>query len=129
MNRSIDSTNFDAGRSTLAHELYFSFRGQWALGYRLIPQFEQAAGGFYSVRGYPEAVTAGDTVFLATAEYRFHLARALGVAPNPTKIKVFGDPFRVLPEQPYQRPDWDCILRGFHRSGPGSPKQQDRRRI
>jgi hypothetical protein len=109
----IDSSNFDAGRSTLANELYFSFRGQWALGYRLIPQFEEAAGGFYSVRGYPEAATAGDSVFLGTAEYRYHIARALGVAPNPTKIKVFGDPFRVLPEQPYQRPDWDCILRGF----------------
>jgi len=109
----IDLRNFDAGRSTLAHELYFSFRGQWALGYRLIPQFEQAAGGFYSVRGYPEAETAGDSVFLATAEYRFHLARALGIAPTPTRIKIFGDPFRVLPEQPYQRPDWDCILRGF----------------
>ncbi len=109
----IDSANFDAGRSTLAHELYFSFRGQWALGYRMIPQFEEAAGGFYTVRGYPEAVIAGDSVFLGTAEYRFHVARALGVAPNPTKIKVFGDPFRVLPEQPYQRPDWDCILRGF----------------
>jgi hemolysin activation/secretion protein len=109
----IDPGDFDAGRSTLANELYLSFRGQWALGYRLIPQFEEAAGGFYSVRGYPEAETAGDSVFLGTAEYRFHVARFLGVSPNPTKIKVFGDPFRVLPEQPYQRPDWDCILRGF----------------
>ena len=25
----VDSANFDAGRSTLANELYFSFRGQW----------------------------------------------------------------------------------------------------
>jgi hemolysin activation/secretion protein len=109
----IDSGDFDAGRSTLAHEVFLSFRGQWSLGYRLIPQFEQAAGGFYSVRGYPEAETAGDTVLLATAEYRFHVARALGIAPNPTKIKIFGDPFRLLPEQPYTRPDWDLILRGF----------------
>jgi hemolysin activation/secretion protein len=109
----LDYNNYNAGRSTLANELYFSFSGQWSLGYRLIPQFEQAAGGFYSVRGYPEAIVAGDSVFLGTAEYRFHIARALGVAPNPTKIKVFGDPFRVLPEQPYQRPDWDCIVRGF----------------
>jgi hemolysin activation/secretion protein len=109
----IDPTDFRGGRSTLANELYFSFRGQASLGYRLIPQFEEAAGGFYTVRGYPEAVTAGDSVFLGTAEYRFHIARALGVAPNPTKIKIFGDPFRVLPEQPYQRPDWDCIIRGF----------------
>jgi hemolysin activation/secretion protein len=113
----IDSSNFQAGRSTLANELYFRFSGQWSLGYRLIPQFEQAAGGFYTVRGYPEAETAGDSVFLGTAEYRFHVARFLGVSPNPTPVKIFGDPFRVLPEQPYQRPDWDCILRGFIDAG------------
>jgi hypothetical protein len=109
----IDSGDFDAGRSTLANEIYLSFRGQWAFNYRVIPQFEQTAGGFYSVRGYPEAVTAGDNVLLATAEYRFHLPRALGIEPNPTNFKVFGDPFRFLPQQPYQRPDWDLILRGF----------------
>jgi len=109
----IDPGDFDAGHSTLAHEIYLSFRGQWAFNYRVIPQFEQTAGGFYSVRGYPEAVASGDNVLLATAEYRFHLPRALGIQPNPTKFKLFGDPFRLLPQQPYQRPDWDFILRGF----------------
>jgi hemolysin activation/secretion protein len=109
----IDPGDFDAGHGTLANEVYVSFRGQYAFNYRVIPQFEQTAGGFYSVRGYPEAVTSGDTVLLATAEYRFHLPRALGIAPNPTNFKVFGDPFRFLPEQPYQRPDWDLIFRGF----------------
>ncbi|MGD0464178.1 MAG: hypothetical protein ABSB74_16980 [Tepidisphaeraceae bacterium] len=109
----VDGGDFEAGHSTLAHEIYLSFRGQWAFNYRVIPQFEQTAGGFYSVRGYPEAVTAGDNVLLGTAEYRFHLPRALGIAPNPTNFKVFGDPFRLLPQQPYQRPDWDLILRGF----------------
>lgn len=113
----IDSGDFNAGHSTLAHEIYLSIRGQWAFDYRLIPQFEQTAGGFYTVRGYPEAVAAGDNVFVATAEYRFHLARALGVAPNPTKVNLFGDPFRLLPEQPYQRPDWDLLLRGFLDAG------------
>ena len=77
------------------------------------PQFEQAAGGFYTVRGYPEAVTAGDSVFLRHRGISVPRRPLPGVSPNPTKIKVFGDPFRVLPEQPYQRPDWDCILRGF----------------
>ncbi len=113
----VDPGDFDAGHGTFAHEVYLSFRGQWAFNYRVIPQFEQTAGGFYSVRGYPEAVTAGDNVLLATAEYRFHLPRALGIAPNPTKFKVFGDPFRLLPQQPYQRPDWDLILRGFMDGG------------
>jgi hemolysin activation/secretion protein len=113
----IDSADFDAGHSTLAHEIYASIRGQWAFGYRVIPEFEQTAGGFYTVRGYPEAAAAGDNVFVATAEYRFHLARALGVAPNPSKFSLFGDPFRLLPEQPYQRPDWDLVLRGFIDAG------------
>ena len=113
----IDSADFDAGHSTLANEIYASIRGQWAFGYRVIPEFEQTAGGFYTVRGYPEAAAAGDNVFVATAEYRFHLARALGVAPNPSKFSLFGDPFRLLPEQPYQRPDWDLVLRGFIDAG------------
>jgi hemolysin activation/secretion protein len=113
----VDAGDFDAGRSTLAHEIYLSLRGQWAFNYRVIPQFEQTAGGFYTVRGYPEAETAGDNVFVATAEYRFHLPRALGIQPNPTNFKVFGDPFRLLPQQPYQRPDWDLIFRGFIDAG------------
>jgi hypothetical protein len=113
----IDPWNFAAGRSTMAHEIYLSVRGQWALNSRLIPQFEQAAGGFYSVRGYPEAELAGDTVFFGTAEYRFHLARFLTVQPNPTDFKLFGEPFRLTPQQPYQRPDWDLILRGFLDAG------------
>jgi hemolysin activation/secretion protein len=109
----INHANFEAGRSELAQEVYLSFRGQWALNSRLIPQFQEAAGGYYTVRGYPEAEVAGDTVLLGTAEYRFHLSRALGISPNPTNFKVFGDPFRLLPQQPYQRPDWDFIIRGF----------------
>lgn len=113
----VDPSSFVQGRSTLANELYFSLRGQWALNYRLAPQFEQSAGGFYTVRGYPEAETIGDTVFVGTAEYRFHLARALSASPNPTNVNVFGEPFRLTPEQPYQRPDWDLIARGFVDAG------------
>ncbi|MGD0767309.1 MAG: hypothetical protein ABSB42_03705 [Tepidisphaeraceae bacterium] len=113
----IDPSDFGAGRGTLAHEIYLSARGQWAFNSRLIPQFEQAAGGFYSVRGYPEAELAGDTVFFGTAEYRFHLSRFLSVAPNPSNFKLFGEPFRLTPEQPYQRPDWDLILRAFVDAG------------
>jgi hypothetical protein len=113
----VDPSDFGAGRGTLAHEIYLSARGQWALNSRLIPQFEQAAGGFYSVRGYPEAELAGDTVFFGTAEYRFHLARFLSVEPNPSNFKLFGEPFRLTPQQPYQRPDWDLILRTFVDAG------------
>ncbi len=113
----IDPNDYVAGRSTLANEMYFSLRGQWALNYRLIPQYEQSAGGFYTVRGYPEAATIGDTVFVGTAEYRFHLGRILSASPNPTNVSIFGEPFRLVPQQPYQRPDWDLIARGFVDAG------------
>ena len=97
--------------STLAHEIYLRFRGQWGFDYRLIPQEEQVAGGLYSVRGYPESVTAGDTVVLGTVEYRFHLPRAFPYEPRPTTF--LGKPFRMVPQYPYGRADWDLILRGF----------------
>jgi hemolysin activation/secretion protein len=98
---------------TLAHELVFSTRGQYAFDKRLIANAQQVAGGIYSVRGYPESVSAGDTVFLATAEYRFHLPRTFAVQPDPTKTKLFGRPFRYAPQQPYGRADWDLIFRAF----------------
>jgi hemolysin activation/secretion protein len=98
---------------TLAHELVFSTRGQYAFDKRLIANTQQVAGGVYSVRGYPESIAAGDSVFLATAEYRFHLPRMLTVEPDPTKTKLFGKPFRYAPQQPYGRADWDLIFRAF----------------
>jgi len=111
----LDPSAFAAGQTTLAHEIYFSIRGQYAFGSRLLPQFEETAGGFETVRGYPEAVTAGDSVFFGTIEYRFHLPRILPVKPEPPKI--FGEPFRFAPQQAFQRPDWDLILRTFCDAG------------
>lgn len=96
---------------TLAHEVAAWFRGQYAFEYRLIPQAEQVVGGFYTVRGYPESVVAGDTVFLAGAEYRYHLPRAFRIEEEPRQ--VFGQPFRFAPQYPYGRPDWDLVFRGF----------------
>lgn len=99
------------GSSTLAHEIALVFRGQYAFGNRLIPQVEEVAGGLFSVRGYPESIVAGDTVLVATAEYRLHIPRLLGVNPNPGE--VFGRPFRFARQQVYGRPDWDLIFRAF----------------
>jgi len=81
-------------RSTLAHELALSARGQYAFDYRLIPQAERVIGGFYSVRGYEESTAAGDTVYLGSAEYRFHIPRSLR-------------------EKEQQAQDWDLIFRSF----------------
>jgi len=99
-------------KATLAHELGLSFRGQRSLGHRLIPQAEDILGGLYTVRGYPESIVAGDTVLLASAEYRYHVPRALKVRPDPSEV-LFGKPFRGSPQFAYGRADWDLILRGF----------------
>lgn len=105
--------------ATLAHEVSLMARGQWAYHEdRLIPQAEDVAGGFYSVRGYPESVVAGDTVYIASAEYRLHIPRLLGVPATEAdrvanRSTFFGEEFRWRPEQPFGRPDWDLIFRTF----------------
>lgn len=102
--------------STLAHELAFSIRGQTSFGARLIPQVQQVAGGLYTVRGYDESIVAGDDAIIFTAEYRFHLPRSFPVELEP-RGTVFGQPFKVAPQQPFGRPDWDLIFRGFVDAG------------
>lgn len=101
----------DSNVSTLAHEIALRCRGQYAFDYRLIPQMEQVAGGMYSVRGYPESVAVGDTVIIGTAEYRLHVPRAFGYSEDPSSLG--GQPFRVIPQHPFGKADWDLILRGF----------------
>jgi hemolysin activation/secretion protein len=98
--------------STLAHELFVALRGQYAFGFRLIPQQQMVAGGMFTVRGYPQAVAVGDTVVIGNLEYRFHLPRGLGIQRDRPQLPVFG-PFRVRPQQVYGRPDWDLIFRIF----------------
>jgi hemolysin activation/secretion protein len=87
------------------------FRGQTAFGSRLIPQMQQTAGGLYTVRGYPESLVAGDTVYIGSLEYRFHLPKVLGVEPQPRE--VMGGPFRFAPQFPYGSADWDLVPRVF----------------
>lgn len=107
--------------STLAHEIFLSVRGQYAFGNRLISSSQGVAGGFYTVRGYEEALTAGDSTFIGTLEYRFHLPRTLMTVDkdgnaayyDPTKTQIFGEPFRYGPARAWDRTDWDLIFRGF----------------
>jgi len=96
--------------STLAHEVVLSLRGQYTDS-RLVPQEQLIAGGLFTVRGYPESIASGDSGYVFSGEYRFHLPRSLGVEPEPRRF--FGDTFRVAPQQVYSAPDWDLILRGF----------------
>lgn len=96
----------------LAHELYWSVRGQATFDKkRLPPGYMQTLGGFYTVRGYPESFTAGDKALIGTLEYRYHWPRSFH--PRPEAGEVFGRPFYWSPPYPLARPDWDLILRGF----------------
>jgi len=110
----LDPKGFVNGAGTLANEVYLHAHGQWAFDSRLFPQAEDVAGGFYTVRGYPESIMAGDSVFVINTEYRLHIPRLFPIQPDPTKTPFLWDKsFRVSPQQPYGRPDWDLISRVF----------------
>ena len=119
-------------KSTRAHEFAVSFHGQVALDKsRLPPELEMTVGGFDTVRGYPEALAVGDSVMVASAEYRFHVpreffsfgggghgdARATQIPDAPVlplKPGAILDPrFNSRATSVSSRPDWDMILRGF----------------
>ena len=102
--------------STLSHEIALGGRGQYAFDYRLIPQSSQVIGGMYSVRGFPQGIAVGDSVYIGSAEYRFHLPRSLPISRKPIKLPWVGD-FRLAPQQVYGRPDWDLIFSGFVDAG------------
>jgi hypothetical protein len=97
-------------RTTLAHEISLSGRGQHAFGNRLIPHEQETVGGFFSVRGYPESLLAGDDAIIGSLEYRLHIPRLLSPR-EPREIR--GRPFRLAREHRYGMPDWDLIIRGF----------------
>ncbi len=106
----------NAWTATLSHEIAIGARGQYAFDYRLIPQSAQVIGGLYSVRGFPNGVAVGDSIYLGTAEYRFHIPRSLPIRRRPVDLPWVGD-FRISPQQIYGRPDWDLIFRAFVDAG------------
>ncbi|HBS29223.1 MAG TPA: hypothetical protein DEB06_07175 [Phycisphaerales bacterium] len=95
----------------LAHEVALSVRGQYAFDYRLAPTAQDVVGGLYSVRGYPQSIVAGDSSVVATAEYRYHIAR--GLPPRAQAGEFFGSPFRFAPQYRSGPTDWDLILKAF----------------
>jgi len=143
----LSGSSWDEGKywkkSTLAHEIAFSGHGQYTFNNgRLVPQFEELIGGFTSVRGYPESISAGDSGLAGSIEYRLHLPRLLkpldaiaqdkasstpgssaGTAPASTASDTAPakDSFLFRPQSvgssPYGKPDWDLILRGFVDAG------------
>ncbi|MBL4591493.1 MAG: ShlB/FhaC/HecB family hemolysin secretion/activation protein [Phycisphaerales bacterium] len=106
--------DFGEGRMTLAHEVFVSIRGQYSFGGRLVPNYEFVAGGFHTVRGYPESSTVGDDALVGTLEYRYHLGKATRVGDAGAQSStIFGRPFNSTRTRPYGGADWDVILRGF----------------
>jgi hemolysin activation/secretion protein len=106
-----------SGSQALANEVSGSVRGQYAFRRRLIPNEEEVAGGFFSVRGYPESITAGDNAVIASLEYRFHLPRTFTISEpghlGQREIGMFGKDFRWAPQQAFGRADWDLIFKAF----------------
>jgi hemolysin activation/secretion protein len=100
------------GRGTLAHEIAVLARGQYAMGYRLVPQFQQVAGGFTTVRGYKQSAAVGDNLALGSLEYRLHIPRLFSPDPSPPEVPGMGA-FRLRPSHVWDTPDWDLIFRVF----------------
>lgn len=105
--------------STLAHEIALSLRGQWAFGNRLVPQYQQVAGGFYTVRGYKQAQIARDNMLLGSLEYRLHVPRLFRPDPVPLHVPGLGD-FHVHPASVFANPDWDLVMRIFSDAARGT---------
>lgn len=103
--------------TTLAHEIAVGLRGQYAFDFRLTPQAQQVIGGAYTVRGYPEALTAADSTIVASLEYRVHVPRLLSIEPDPSATPLLGRPFRLAPDRPQGYADWDLVLKGFVDAG------------
>lgn len=103
--------------STLAHELFFRSRGQYVLtSDRVIPQQQFVAGGFRSVRGYPESLAAADHGWYLQSEYRLHIPRLLkpySEFPREERPPPFRERWNVRPPRPLIQPDWNLMARAF----------------
>jgi hypothetical protein len=99
------------GAYDFAQELSVETLGQYSFGDRLVPQLQQIVGGLYTVRGYDQSVTAGDSVAIVRAEYRLHLPRLLEPSRSDT-VPLLGS-FRLRPENAFSFPDWDLIATAF----------------
>ncbi|HWE01854.1 MAG TPA: hypothetical protein VG326_05540 [Tepidisphaeraceae bacterium] len=109
----IDARRYEQGNGLLAYELFGSLSGQYAFNYRLNPVHESIAGGLYTVRGYPESIAAGDSAIIATAEFRVHIPRLLGVRTSDAPLRLFGQRSYLAPPNRGVNPDWDLMIRPF----------------
>jgi hemolysin activation/secretion protein len=116
--RYLDAQPFEKGGTSKAHEIGFSGRVQYAFDdARLVPTEETIMGGFYSVRGYDESLTAGDSSISATVEYRLHIAQLLGNGGSSEADSAVPRPDTPGAESSFRTSaslaDWDLIARTF----------------
>lgn len=95
----------------LVHEIAWRVNAQYSLGTRLIPQVEGVLGGVGTVRGYPNSIASGDSLFGGSVEYRFHVPLALRTA-SAWNLPLVGA-FRPAADSSYRMPDWDFVIAPF----------------
>ncbi len=111
----------------LANEMNIGLHCQYVGSKRLIPELQSVVGGLYSVRGYPTAITAGDNTIVANVEYLLHVPQ-LFKYKSEQHTKLFGQPFKWMPQHPGGKADWDFIIRTFFDVGHATnngPHQED----
>jgi hemolysin activation/secretion protein len=107
---------FTPGADTAVHQ--FTARASWqtSLGNaRPTPVAQNIVGGFYTVRGYPQAASVGDNTVVGSIQYDFHLLRAL---PAGAPGEMFGQPFRWTTDaETGMSPSWDISPHVFFDAG------------
>ena len=102
----------------LVHEIFGSLRGQYAFDYRLTPLSQYTMGGLYTVRGFAQSITAGDSALVGTIEYRMHIPRMFNAAVPTGTFPSAAKPFRWVPDSGTGgAPDWDLVLSAFFDGG------------
>ena len=102
----------------LVHEIFGSLRGQYAFDYRLTPLSQYTMGGLYTVRGFAQSITAGDSALVGTIEYRMHIPRMFSAAVPTGTFPSAAKPFRWVPDSGTGgAPDWDLVLSAFFDGG------------
>ena len=102
----------------LVHEIFGSLRGQYAFDYRLTPLSQYTMGGLYTVRGFAQSITTGDSALVGTIEYRMHIPRMFSAAVPTGTFPSAAKPFRWVPDSGTGgAPDWDLVLSAFFDGG------------
>ena len=102
----------------LVHEIFGSFRGQYAFDYRLTPLSQYTLGGLYTVRGFAQSIDAGDSAMVGTIEYRMHLPRMFTPTTPSGNFPFINRPFRWAPDSSNgASPEWDLVLSAFFDGG------------